>query len=112
MAGKFEIRKNDSGEFHFSLKAANGERILSGETYKSKAGVQNGIESVKKNAVDDSRYARKNSASGEWYFTLSSTNGEIIGTSESYSSVAASEKGIESVKTNAQNAEIVDATNS
>ncbi|HXH70838.1 MAG TPA: DUF1508 domain-containing protein [Pyrinomonadaceae bacterium] len=57
MAGKFEIRKNAGGAFHFSLKAANGEGILSGETYESKAGVQNGIESVKKNAVDDSRYA-------------------------------------------------------
>jgi uncharacterized protein YegP (UPF0339 family) len=112
MAGKFEIRKNASGAFHFSLKAANGERILSGETYESRAGVQNGIESVKKNAVDDSRYARKNSANAEWHFTLLSTNGEAIGTSETYPTMAALEKGIESVKTNAPSAEIVDATNS
>ena len=112
MAGKFEVSKNASGAFHFSLKAGNGEKILSSETYESKAGVQNGIESIRKNAADDSRYARKNSANGEWYFNLLSTNGETVGTSETYASMAALEKGVESVKTNAPGAEIVDATNS
>ncbi len=112
MAGKFEIKKNAGGEFHFSLKAANGERILSGETYESKAKAQEGVESVKRNAANDNRYTRKNSSNDEQYFTLSSSNGEIIGTSETYSSAAALESGVESVKTNAPTAEIVDSTNS
>lgn len=47
---KFEIYKDKKGEFRFRLKAANGEPILVGEGYVSKAGCQNGIESVKKNA--------------------------------------------------------------
>lgn len=110
MAGKFEIRKSENGKFHFHLKAANGEKILSGETYESKAGAQNGAESVKRNAANDSSFERKTSAGGESYFVLKAANGEIVGTSETYSSAAALESGIASVKNNAQSAEIVDST--
>ena len=47
---KFEIYKDKKGEFRFRLKAGNGEPILTGEGYVSKAGCKNGIESIKKNA--------------------------------------------------------------
>ena len=47
---------------------------------------------------------------GSPYFVLKAANGEIIGKSEMYSSVAAMEKGIASVVTNAAEAEIVDTT--
>lgn len=109
MAGKFEIKKSGEGKFHFSLRAGNGERILSGEIYQSKAEAQNGAESVKRNAADDNRYERKHASNGESYFVLKSTNGETIGTSETYSSAAALENGVESVKANAVSAEIVDS---
>ena len=112
MVGKFEIAKNTSGGFHFSLKAANGEKILTSENYQSRAEAQNGAESVRRNAADANRYEQKSSASGESHFVLKAANGEIIGTSETYPSAAALENGIESVKTNAPSAEIVDATNS
>ncbi len=111
MAGKFEIRNSENGKFHFHLNAANGEKILSSEIYESKANAQNGAESVKRNAADDNRFERKTSASGESYFVLKSTNGEVVGTSETYSSSAALENGIASVKNNAPSAEIVDSTN-
>ncbi len=111
MAGKFEIKKNTGGGFYFSLKAGNGERILSSETYQSNAEVRDGAESVKRNAGDDNRYERKTSSNGESYFVLKSGNGEIIGTSETYSSAAALQSGIDSVKANAPSAEITDATN-
>lgn len=52
MSGKFEIIKDKRGEFRFHLKAGNGEIIATSEGYKTKASVQNGIESVKKNAAD------------------------------------------------------------
>ena len=41
-------------------------------------------------------------------FDLLATNGQVIGTSEMYSSVAARENGIESVKKNAPDAEVVE----
>ena len=33
MAAKFQLFKDASGKFHFSLKTADGEIIASGETY-------------------------------------------------------------------------------
>jgi len=47
---KFEIYKDNKGEFRFRLKAPNGEVIAIGEGYTTKVACMNGIESVKKNA--------------------------------------------------------------
>ncbi len=49
---KFEIYEDKSGEFRFRLKALNGQIIATSEGYKAMASCTNGIESVKKNAVD------------------------------------------------------------
>lgn len=49
---KFEIYTDKAGEFRFRLKAANGQIIAVSEGYKAIASCLNGIESVKKNAVD------------------------------------------------------------
>ncbi|EOQ94740.1 PF07411 domain protein [Leptospira wolbachii serovar Codice str. CDC] len=47
---------------------------------------------------------------GEFRFRLKAANGEIIASSEGYSSKQACESGITSVKNNAGTAEIVDQT--
>jgi len=108
MAGKFELYTDKAGEYRFRLKAGNGETILASEGYKQKASAMNGIESVKKNAPDDTRYERKDSASGKPMFNLKASNGQVIGTSELYSSASARDNGIESVKKNAPDAQIVE----
>lgn len=110
MAGKFEIFNDKAGEFRFRLKAGNGQVILASEGYKAKSGCNNGIDSVKTNAPDDARYERKQTSAGKYMFNLKSINGQVIGTSESYESETARENGIESVKTNAPKAEVVDTT--
>jgi uncharacterized protein YegP (UPF0339 family) len=106
--GKFVITKRVNGEFQFNLKAGNGQTILSSEGYSAKSGCQNGIQSVIKNAADDSRYDRKTSKNGKPYFNLKAANGEIIGTSEMYESTAALENGVASVKSNAPGASVED----
>ena len=110
MSGKFEIKEGTSGKFRFNLKAGNGQIILSSETYETKQGAKGGIESVKKNAADHSRYERKTATNGEAYFVLKAGNGEPLGRSETYSSKSAMENGVESVKSNAPGAEVVDTT--
>jgi uncharacterized protein len=110
MAGKFEIYNDKAGEFRFRLKVGNGQTILASEGYSAKSGCNNGIESVKNNAPDDARYERKESTSGKPMFNLKATNGQVIGTSELYESVAARENGIESVKKNAPDATVEDLT--
>jgi uncharacterized protein len=52
MAAKFELKQTAGGQFHFNLKAGNGEIIATSEMYESKASAKNGIESVRKNAAD------------------------------------------------------------
>lgn len=49
---KFELYEDKAGEFRFRLKAGNGEIIATSESYKTKSGCENGIESVKKNAPE------------------------------------------------------------
>lgn len=52
MAGKFELYQDKGGDWRFRLKAGNGEVIATGQGYASKAGAQNGIDAVKRNAAD------------------------------------------------------------
>jgi hypothetical protein len=98
MSAHYELKRAAKGQFMFNLKAANGEIILTSESYKEKAGALNGIESVKKNSPDDKQYERKKSTANQPYFVLKAKNSEVIGRGEMYSSDAAMEKGIESVK--------------
>lgn len=57
MAAKFVLEQGSTGKFRFNLVATNGQVIATSESYESKAGALNGIESVKRNApaaaVDD-----------------------------------------------------------
>jgi uncharacterized protein YegP (UPF0339 family) len=104
--GRFIISTRKNGEFQFNLKAANGQVILSSEGYSSKAGCQNGIESVRKNSQDDSKFERLTAKDDRFYFNLKATNGQVIGSSQMYESDNGMEKGIESVKNNAPNASV------
>ncbi|HEX6430011.1 MAG TPA: YegP family protein [Niastella sp.] len=108
--GKFVITKRVNGEFQFNLKAGNGETILTSEGYSTKSNCQNGIESVKRNAPDENKYDRKTASNGKFYFTLEAVNGQTIGVSELYESESGLNNGILSVKTQAPDAIIQDAT--
>jgi len=65
---------------------------------------------VETNAADDSRYERKDTKNGKFMFNLKATSGQVIGTSESYEPDKARDNGIESVKRNAPDANVVDLT--
>jgi uncharacterized protein YegP (UPF0339 family) len=49
---KFELYKDKAGEFRFRLKATNGQIIAVSEGYKAMASCENGVASVRKNAVE------------------------------------------------------------
>lgn len=106
--GKFEITTRKNGEYQFNLKAGNGQVILSSEGYTTKSACNNGVESVRKNSQDDSKFERKTSSNGKPYFNLKASNGQVIGNSEMYESESSRENGIESVKKNAPDAEVSD----
>ena len=119
---KFVVKKTATG-VKFDLKAGNGEVIATSEVYASEDGCKNGIASVQKNApvapVEDQTvegfateknpkfevYADK---AGEFRFRLKAGNGQVIAVSEGYKAKASCLNGIESVKKNAPDADIVE----
>ena len=52
MAGKFIVTQGESGEYRFVLTAANGEVIATSEGYRQKGSALNGVDSVRRTAVD------------------------------------------------------------
>lgn len=104
--GKFVKYSDKVGEWRFHLQADNGEKILHSEGYKAEASCDNGIESVRKNSQDESKYLDLDAKNGQCYFNLKAANGQVIGTSEMYQTTAGRTKGKESVKVNAATASI------
>lgn len=118
--GKFVLKETATG-FKFDLKATNGQVILTSEVYTTKAACLNGIESVKTNCVGEiedqtvepvvtvkhPKFEMYEDKAGEFRFRLKAKNGEVIAVSEGYKTKASCENGIESVKNNAPDAEIV-----
>lgn len=109
---KFEIFTGKNNHYYFRLKADNGEIVLASEAYKEKAGAQNGIDSVKANAGNDTLYQLHESLTGgQYYFTLSAPNNKVIGMSEMYVSIPNAVEGMAAVARSASKAqEVVDLT--
>lgn len=119
--GKFVVRETATG-FKFDLKATNGQTILSSEVYTTKAACLNGVNSIKANAVGEvedqtaepvetkkhPKFEIYTDKAGEFRFRLKAKNGEIVGTSEGYKTKVSCENGVESVKKNAPEAEVVE----
>ena len=119
--GKFVMRKTASG-VKFDLKATNGQVIATSEVYATEAACKNGIASVQKNApaagVEDQtvegyaavkhpKFEIYTDKAGEFRFRLKAVNGQIIAVSEGYKAMESCVNGVESVKKNAVDAEIV-----
>ncbi len=119
---KFVIRTVPSG-IKFDLLASNGQSILTSEVYTTEAACRGGIESVAKNApiaklenqteegfetVTNPKFEMYKDKAGDFRFRLKARNGEIIAVSENYESKAGCLNGIESVRKNAVDAEVVE----
>lgn len=109
MSGHYDLKRSGT-QYMFNLKAGNGEIILTSERYEAKASAHEGIHSVQANCKIDGRYERKTSSAGQPYFVLKAANDRTIGTSEMYSSSAARDHGIDSVKANGTTTDIRDNT--
>ncbi len=119
--GKFVMRTTKTG-VKFDLKAGNGEVIATSEVYSSSAACKKGMESVRRNsqvaAVEDQtvegfekvknpKFQVYLDKAGEYRFRLTATNGQIIATGEGYKSKAGCLNGIDSIKKNAPDANVV-----
>ncbi len=118
--GKFVMKEAKTG-FKFDLKAGNGEIIATSQIYSTEAACRNGIDSVRNCCVGEiedqtvegyaevkhPKFEVYTDKAGEFRFRLKARNGEIIATSEGYKAKASCLNGIESVKKNAPDAELV-----
>lgn len=119
--GKFVVKKTATG-IKFDLHATNGQVIATSEVYTSKDACMNGINSVIKSAKDagvedqtkegfetvkNPKFEVYTDKAGEFRFRLKAVNGQIIAVSEGYTTIANCMNGVESVKKNSQDAEIV-----
>ena len=110
MPGKFEVYRDKKGEFRFRLKATNGQNILASEGYKAKPSCMNGIKSVRTNSQDPDRFVAKKTGSGKFSFSVTATNGQTVGTSQTYKSDSGCRNGMKSVAKNAPDAKVDDQT--
>ena len=119
--GKFILKQTKTG-YKFDLKATNGQVIATSEVYTALASCKNGVESVRKNApianfenqteegyevATNPKFEMYQDKAGEYRFRLKARNGEIIAVSEGYTAKASCLNGIESVRKNAAEAEVV-----
>ena len=104
--GKFVTKTGNDGKYYFNLKADNSQVILTSQGYTTSGARDNGIESVRTNAPDDSKYERYEAENGKYYFTLLAANTQVIGKSQMYTAQSGMNSGIESVKTNAPGATV------
>ena len=65
---------------------------------------------VRKNAANPKRFERMQNGGGQPYFVLKSSNGEVIGNSETYSNATGVTRGIASVEKTAPEAALDDRT--
>jgi uncharacterized protein YegP (UPF0339 family) len=110
MTAKYLLHPAGASQFHWDLKAGNSQTILSSQMYAAKAGAETGIQSCRTHSADELRYERLTSKASEPYFVLKAGNGEIIGTSQMYSSDAARDQGIASCRENGPSATTQDDT--
>ncbi|MBR3841049.1 MAG: YegP family protein [Erysipelotrichales bacterium] len=120
--GKFVVKNTATG-VKFDLKATNGQVIATSEVYSSLAACKNGVESVKTNAavagvenqtvegyetVKNPKFEVYTDKAGEFRFRLTAKNGQTIAVSEGYTTLDNCLNGVESVKKNAPEADVVE----
>jgi hypothetical protein len=86
------------GQFYFSVLAGNGEKVMRSEGYTTLAAAETGVEAVKDSGVDTDNYDLLQAVDGAWYFNLVAENGEIIGTSQMYSTKSNANRALKATR--------------
>ncbi|MBA2540127.1 MAG: DUF1508 domain-containing protein [Deltaproteobacteria bacterium] len=94
-----EVLTGASGQFRFNIFASNGKVVLSSEQYTTEAAAFNGAMAVQTEGQNTAAYNLKQNASGGYYFTVQALNGEIVGTSEQYTTKTAATDAMASLRT-------------
>ncbi|MGE0789599.1 MAG: YegP family protein [Sandaracinaceae bacterium] len=96
----FEVWQSESGDHYFHLNAGNHETILASQAYSSRTAALAGVLSVLDNGEISSRYELRTARNGQTYFVLKAANGQVIGTSETYSTRSNGSRGVRAATSN------------
>ena len=89
----FESFQGLDGRHYFHLMAKNGEKVLRSQGYASASGAESAVRSVLAHATDARNLDVREARNGDYYFNVKATNGEIIATSQLYSTKSNAQRG-------------------
>ncbi len=84
-------------QYYFNLRAANGEIVLQSEGYGRSDGPKKAVESISANGRSRGNFDVRESRDGQWLVVLEAANGEILGTTETYTKKATAEKAVDTL---------------
>jgi uncharacterized protein len=91
--GSFEVFESDvDGKWYFHLLASNGQIVLRSQAYTSESAAKKGVKSVQSNGKNSSRFELLTAVNGEFYLNVKASNGEIIATTETYTTKSNAER--------------------
>lgn len=109
-AGKWVIYQDELGRYVADLKASNGEKMLTTESYTSLSGIKSGIDTLKKNIANEN-YAIYLDKNGNYAFKIFSTANRLLCVGEGYSTKEQCKSAFLSVMRFSKNAVIVNQSN-
>lgn len=93
-----EIEKTKDNEYYFRLTSESGQVLLKSVRFNDRKEVEEIFRDL--NNIQNKQYAfeRKTNHNGKFLFNLKAENGQLIGSSQLYSSEAGMENGIKNLK--------------
>lgn len=105
--GAFKILQTKAGKYAFRLLGANGQTLLSSESFNTRPEAESTIAIVAEVAQSERNFERRNTTNGEYYFVLKGNTGRILAKSGNYASEAGLENGIWSAIKNSNSVAVV-----
>lgn len=93
-----EIEKTRDSEYHFRLKSESGHVLLKSVRFNDKKEVEKIIRGLTGIQNKHHAFERKTDHNGKFLFNLKAENGQLLGSSQRYSSEAGMENGIKNLK--------------
>jgi uncharacterized protein len=100
MAIFFDIKRNDNQEFFFHLTSDQGELLLMSGEYPSREALDACIKEVKVGSLMGHQIAAGKVGSGETFFVIKDSNGQIIAKSALYANQMLFDNALHLVKDN------------
>ena len=101
-----------TGQYSFSLRARDGQLLLTSPFYPDKVTALGRIESTRMFARGDSNYEVRHAGGGQYYFELKNNHRELLGRSTVYSDLRTVQEGIDKLKKCTRETRLLDLSGS